>query len=148
MSDYQSVQVVAVRGATIVLDVREVHPDMEAIHLLLDAKKRLSAKKQPQALVFAALLLGDYGGRDNALVSYLRERTDEEGETPHPREYLESVELRALEAIGESSNGPALYHATVAITVKDRAILKGFKAGKKRYGAAASGDGDWDEMLA
>lgn len=145
MSDYQDIEVIAVAGPTIALEIREVHVDMAAVHALVGGSRKPVWTPPParrtEAAIFASFLLRDYGTpfARNAFCTALRGRS----EWPPPTELVVDVTISERTRIGTSTNRTPLYSARVTITVADPALLADFKRGKG-YSATAFGGNPWE----
>jgi hypothetical protein len=112
MSDYQTVTVLGVSGRTIVLDVVEVHPDMDALaSVIVDG----AISDDDGLRKIAAELVLERNHCDNALCRGAVHVHDTTELWPTHRDLVASVALRSLEPIGESSVGRPRYHAVLAI---------------------------------
>jgi hypothetical protein len=131
MSSYQEVSIVKVQGATIVLDVREVHVDMPAFHDLVGRTGKVPARRRRDAAIFASFLLRDYGTplARNAFCNALRARTT----WPPPTELVADLTLTQLEPVATSASGPPLYRARVTITVAEPSLLAGFNPWEREH---------------
>lgn len=155
-SDYQKVKVLEVSGASVVLEVTERHPDMDAIHLILSKKGAEYAPaslkapltslaiprgKADLARNFAAQLLADYG--ESPFYEAAEEYSEEQEGDPDPAAFIEKVTIRALVPLEKATNACWLYRATLAVDLKDPALAGGFKP-RRTYAARACPTGDWE----
>lgn len=155
-SDYQRVKVLEVSGASVVLEVTERHPDMDAIHLILTKKgaeyaaASLAAPltslaiprgKAGWARNFAAQLLADYG--ESPFYEAAEEYAEAEESDPDPDAFIAEVTVRAIAPLDKASNKCWLYRATLAIELKDPALAAGFKP-RRTYAGRACPTGDWE----
>lgn len=143
MSDYQKVKIASVDGDTIVLKVREVHPDMTELHRIVDKHGAVRKSMAKRTRNFAALLLTGQNDGDNSLIEQMNFLVDV-GAAPAledaAQKVIANVEIADLKVIGEGSQGP-LYGATVTITARSSLVFRSFRKGKS-HDAVASLDGD------
>jgi hypothetical protein len=155
-SDYQRVKVLAAGAGVVTLQVTEEHPDMDAVHMLLTrkgaeyapktlagplTKLTIPASKAFMARNFAAQLLADYG--ESSFHAAADEYADEVEGDPDPNAFISKVTVIELRALKKASNGGWLYRATLAVTLKRKALADGFKVGR-RYPGRAAPTGDWE----
>lgn len=155
MSSYQTVKVLEVGDTSVVLDVKEHHPDMEALHFLLTkrgteylpatlaatiTRPTIPRDKAGLARNFAAQLLTDYG--ESGFLAALERHVEDDGELD-PKLFIKQVTIRDIEPLKRGSNGSWLYRATVAIELK-RPGMTGDLKPKRTYEGYACPTGDWD----
>lgn len=155
-SDFQRVKVLEVGDASVVLEVTEYHPDMDAIHMLLTksgaeyspaalagprTKTAIPRDKAALARNFAAQLLADHG-KSGFLAAAEKFAEDEESD-PDPNAFLKRVTIRTLEPLGQATNNSWLYRATLVIDLKRPELATGFKL-RRVYAARAAPTGDWE----
>lgn len=145
MSDYQNVKIKSVDGATIVLQVVEVHPDMTELRRIVGKDGKVRRAMARRVRNFAALLLTEHNGGDNSFAEQLQFLIDV-GVVPAAEDaaqrVISGVEVADLKEIGEGSDGP-MCSATVTITARSSLALRSFRRGKG-HSAVASLDGDID----
>ena len=135
MSDYQRVRVVAIEDRTVVLDVTEEHPDMDALASII-AGDRLVGDQAGRTKIGAELVLEHRSCR-NAMIDAARKARADTGEWPTQAAFVSGVELRTCEVIGSSSSEQPLYHAVLAVTLT-RAEYAAELAIGDEYGAVAT----------
>jgi hypothetical protein len=142
MSDYQDVKIKHIDGATISVEVVEVHPDMTELARFVDRKGQVRKSMMKRVRNFAALLLIDYNSQDNSFVELLS-FMDEVGVSSLEagvQRLIADVEVADMKVLGPGTNGP-MHRATLTITVRSSLLLRSFRKGK-RHAAVATLDGD------
>lgn len=115
MSDYQRVRVAAVEGRTVVLDVLEDHPDMDALASIIEGG-RLVGDHAGRTKIGAELVL-EHRSCQNAMVAAALAAHAETGAWPTQSAFVSDVALRACKVVGTSSAGQPRYHAMLEITL-------------------------------
>lgn len=145
MSDYQDVKITSIDGDTIVLRVRECHPDMAELRRLVDRTGAVRKAMAKRARNFAALLLTEHNGRSNSFAEQLQFLVDVEA-VPSleqaAQKLISGVAIADMKVVGEGTDGP-MHSATVTITARSSLVFRSFRKGKS-HGAVASLDGDID----
>lgn len=143
MSDYQDVTVMHIDGATIRVEVVEIHSDMTELDRIVDRKGQVRKSMMKRVRNFAALLLIDYNRQDNSFVELLKFLDDVGAVSSHEagvQRLIADVEVADMKVLRPGTNGP-MHRAMVTITVRSSLLLRSFRQGKG-HGAVATLDGD------
>lgn len=155
-SDYQRVKVTAAGDGVVVLSVKEEHPDMDAIHMLLTKRGSeyaprtlaapistltIPASKAALARNFAAQLLADHG--ESRFLAAVELASEEAEGDPDPDAFIKKVTVTELQPLAKASNESWLYRATLAVALKDPELAAGFRVGRS-YAGRACPTGDWE----
>jgi hypothetical protein len=134
MSDYQRVTCVEVSGRTVVLDVTEEHPDMDALASVIVDGTVADAEGLRK---IAAELVLERNRCANVLCAEAQRIHATTELWPTQAEFVAGVALRSIEPIGESSAGRPRYHALVAIELTRDPYAGDFAVGEE-WGAVAT----------
>lgn len=155
-SDFQRVKVTAVEDAAVIIQITELHPDMDAIHRLLAkanaeyapaslaaplTKLTIPRSKTGLARNFAAQLLTDHGA--SPFRAAAERDAEDHDRDPDPARFIRKVVVRELKPLGKASNACWLYRAILAIELKQPQLAVGFRIGRS-YPARASPTSDWE----
>jgi hypothetical protein len=127
--------VLAVEDCTVVLEVTEDHPDMDALASIIRGTELV--QDTVGCAKIAAELVLEHRLDASVMIAFARRTRDETGEWPTQAAFVRAVELRSCKVISTSSSERPRYHAVLAVTLT-RPDFAAVFAVDAEYGAVAT----------